>query len=208
MGTPVNVLTFGTTTSTVVTVSGGAASVACRLTGASSSTNADPRSLLHTQRPVASRATRYFLRPLASISATPSNTSLASWSLVSLRSWLMPSPNVSLIWMESFSLPPASDTCALNTTVGPLRLSSRMRKMKRPPSALPCASATGAPSTVGSAVAVPDAVAAGVGVPVGDGVLAACWSSSPPPQPARSASGTASARSRPMRTRVTPPRRL
>ncbi len=170
------------------------------MTGASSSTNAALRLLLHTQRPVDSRATRYFLRPFGSIRATPSNTSPSSLAPVSSRSWKIPSLKVSEIWIESFSLPPASVTVALRTTVGPLRLSSVIVKMKRPRSALPSPCATGAVAAASTVVAV----AAGVAVPVGAGVLAVLWSPSSPPQPASSASAAASARSRPMRTSVTP----
>ena len=67
------------------------------------------RLLLHTQRPVDSRATRYFLRPSGSISATPSNTSPASSPSESSSSWNSPSLNVLAIWIESAGLSPASD---------------------------------------------------------------------------------------------------
>jgi len=55
----VNVLTFGTTTSTVATSWGGAVRLAWRLTGAWRSTNTSTSLLLLMQRPPFSRATRY-----------------------------------------------------------------------------------------------------------------------------------------------------
>ena len=77
------------------------------------------------------------------------------------------------------SPPSAHSTVALITTVGPLRLSSVIRKVKRAPSALPWPSAMDAVAPPPSAVAVSvaSAVASPSGLAVGAGVLAAA----PPP---------------------------
>ena len=107
----------------------------------------------------------------------PSSTSPPSLAAVSSSFWKSPSLKVLAIWIESASLPPASDTWAFITTVGPLRWSSRIRNRNRPPSALPVPSATGAVSpTVAAGVGVSSAPASAVALSVG-AVVAACRSS-------------------------------